>query len=629
MNHDLWDATRPAPLGGLVARNDIWDATQPAPLDGPAQPSAPARGRSPLLDAKVMIVDDEPLMLELVQAHLEDGGYTNFVATSDPGEALMLMRREQPEVLLLDLMMPKVSGFEVLAAVRADRDLRYTPVIVLTASTGSDFKLRALQLGATDFLGKPVDASELVLRVRNTLAFRQYHRRMMHYDQATGLPKAALFDRGIDVMVERSPLVGGLVALFSITVAECRQLRESVDQSCADDLAKALARRLERLAHLDALQPAMATSVERAPRVARLGEEHFTLVVEGLADTDAVETVAKSLLATLVEPVPLGLHEVAPAPWIGVAVSPGDGANAETLRRCADLAATHARQRGAGQFAFASPQLNERSYRRLTLGTQLRGAAQRGELRLHYQPKVDVATHRIVGMEALVRWQHPDRGLVPPVEFIGLAEELGLMDSIGRWVIERACLDTARWTADGMGPLKVAVNVSKAQFTAGDLAGVVRRAMHDSGLPARQLVVEVTESMLMDDVPACLRLMNQLKATGVTLSIDDFGTGYSSLAYLKRFPLDELKIDRSFVIDLPGTSADVALVRTVIDLGHSLGMTVTAEGVERTDQLACLRQLACDTFQGFLFSRPLTAEKFGELLAMKHPAMTAASVAAA
>ena len=626
MKNDVWDATQPAPLGGTAVKHDIWDATRPAPLD---EPPSPSRAASPLLNAKVMIVDDEPLMIELVQAHLEDGGYTNFVSTSNPGEALGLMRREQPGVLLLDLMMPNVSGFEVLAAIRADRELRYTPVIVLTASTGSDYKLRALQLGATDFLGKPVDASELVLRVRNTLAFRQYHSRMLHYDQVTGLPKQGLFDRGIDALVERSPLVGGLVALFSITVPECRRLRESLDQNSADELAKAIARRLERLAHLDALQPAMATSTERAPRVARLGEEHFALVVEGLEDTDAVETVARSLLATLVEPVALGLHEVAPAPWIGVAVSPGDGNDAETLRRCADLAATHARQRGAGQFAFASPELNARSYHRLTLGAQLRGAAQRGELRLHYQPKVDVATQRIVGMEALVRWQHPDRGLVPPNEFIALAEELGLMGSIGRWVIERACADTAAWTAAGLGELKIAVNVSKVQFTAGDLCSVVRQAMFDSGLPARQLVVEVTESMLMDDVPACLRLMNDLKAIGVTLSIDDFGTGYSSLAYLKRFPLDELKIDRSFVIDLPGTSADLALVRTVIDLGHSLGMTVTAEGVERADQLACLQRLGCDTFQGFLFSRPLPKEQFAELLTARRQQPAATLFAAA
>jgi EAL domain-containing protein (putative c-di-GMP-specific phosphodiesterase class I) len=250
----------------------------------------------------------------------------------------------------------------------------------------------------------------------------------------------------------------------------------------------------------------------------------------------------------------------------------------------------------------------------MTLGSQLRGAAHRGELRLHYQPKLDVATNHIVGMEALVRWQHPDRGLVPPIEFISLAEELGLIGSIGQWVMERACRDTARWTKAGLGELKVAINVAKPQFLGGDLAGTLRQAMLESGLPARQLVVELTESMLMDDVHAGVSQMHKLKALGVTLSIDDFGTGYSSLSYLKTFPLDELKVDRSFIMDLPGRRGDVAIVRTVIDLGHSLGMSVTAEGVETDDQLECLEQLGCDRYQGFLFSRPLAAEQFEQLL---------------
>jgi EAL domain-containing protein (putative c-di-GMP-specific phosphodiesterase class I) len=267
------------------------------------------------------------------------------------------------------------------------------------------------------------------------------------------------------------------------------------------------------------------------------------------------------------------------------------------------------------QFQFASPELNARSYEKLTLGLQLRGAAQRGELRLHYQPKVDLASNRIVGAEALVRWQHPDRGLVPPGQFIALAEEIGLIGAIGDWVLERACHDAAKWASDGLGAIKVAVNVAKPQFLTGDLCGGLRQVLVRSGLSASQLVIELTESMLMNDVSTSLGLMHELKALGVALSIDDFGTGYSSLSYLKRFPVDELKIDRSFVMDLPGGKTDTAIVRTVIDLGHSLGMSVTAEGVETTEQLDCLKQLRCDLYQGFLFSRPLPVANFTALLA--------------
>jgi EAL domain-containing protein (putative c-di-GMP-specific phosphodiesterase class I)/PleD family two-component response regulator len=589
-------------------KNDIWALTRPAAVD-----AEPSEARSPLLDAKVMMVDDEPLMTDLIQTHLEEEGYTNFVVANDPRQALELLRREDPGVLLLDLLMPGMSGFQVLEAIRADRSLRYTPVIVLTAATGADAKLRALQLGATDFLSKPVDASELVLRVRNTLAFRQYHDRLLNYDLVTGLANQRLFDRTLAQALQRRDLVGGLLAVFSITVPECRELREGLSQAAADTLATALARRLDRFAN-DQAEATPHTGHDRSGRVARQGGERFALLLEGLANADEAEEAARHLDGLVSDAVSLGVHDVAATAWIGIALSPGDGDTPETLRKSADLAATHGHAEGARHYTFASAGLNARSLERLTLASQLRGAAQRGELRLHYQPKVDLQSNRIVGAEALVRWQHPQHGLVPPARFIALAEEMGLIEGIGEWVIDRACHDAAAWAQAGGSAIKVAVNVAKPQFTSGNLCRLLRQALFDSGLPARLLVVELTESMLMDDMQASLEQMEAMKALGLTLSIDDFGTGYSSLSYLKRFPLDELKIDRSFVIDLPGQTADTAIVSTVIGLGHSLGMTVIAEGVETLAQLACLKQLGCDSFQGFLYSRPVPAERLTEML---------------
>lgn len=590
---------------------DIWAVTDVPAFDAPGR----VLNRSPLLDAKVMMVDDEPLMTDLIQAYLEDEGYRNFVVTNDPREALELLRREDPGVLLLDLMMPQMSGFELLEAIRADRALRYTPVIVLTASTGAESKLRALKLGATDFLAKPVDASELVLRVRNTLAFRQYHNRLINFDPVTGFPNHRLFDRGIDEMIAVRDLCGGMVTVFSIGVPVCREIRESIDQSTADDLARVLANRLNRFAISENFKSPFATSNERAPRVARLSDEQFGLVLEGVPDADALDILATTILDIVSEPVTLRLHEVGPVAWLGIAVSPADGDTAAALRQSADLAATHARLRGASHYVFASPELNARSLHRMTLGSQLRGAVKRGELQVHYQPKVDIKTSRIVGAEALVRWNHPELGILPPGQFITLAEELGLIGSIGQWVMAMACRDAVSWIHAGLGDLRVAVNIAKPQFESGDLCDVVRQAMHDSGLPPKQLVLELTESMLMDNVEASQALMAELKALGVTLSIDDFGTGYSSLSYLKSFPLDELKIDRSFVVDLPGVKSDVAIVRTVIELGHRLGMSVIAEGVETTEQLDCLARLGCDRYQGFLCSKALPADQFMELLA--------------
>ena len=600
-------------------KNEVWAASVSARLDGAGESAEPTP-RNPLIDTKVMMVDDEPLMTDLIQTYLEDAGYSQFVVTNDPCSALELLRREEPGVLLLDLMMPRMSGFELLEAIRADRTLRYIPVIVLTAADGAEAKLRALRLGATDFLAKPVDESELVLRVRNTLAFHGYYRHVLDFDAVTGLPHPRLFDRGLTEMLRCHDPASGLVALFSVQLPECRQLRETVDQTLADSLAKVMAQRLRHFAADHRAHPLLATSPERAPPVCRLGVDHFGLLLEGLADVAAVEALAHRLIGMLSEPVVFGHHEVAASPWIGISLSPRDGCTPEALRQAADIASTHARARGDVQYQFASADLNTRSHQRFTLGSQLRHAASRGELRLHYQPKVDLAGNRIVGAEALVRWQHPERGLLAPGSFIPMAEELGLIRHIGRWVIEQVCKDLAAWARAGHGAIKVAVNVSKAQFMAGDLCSVLRLALFDTGVVAGQLVVELTESALMDDVAAGMAQMHELKALGVTLSIDDFGTGYSSLSYLKQFPLDELKIDRSFVCDLPGGHADVAIVRTVVELGHSLGMSVIAEGVETEAQRECLQRLGCDRYQGYLFSKPVPEEDFLRLLAAQRGA---------
>lgn len=587
-------------------KEDIWADTQPWGLE--------ETKRSPLLDAKVMMVDDEPLMTDLIQAYLEEEGYANFVITNDPAQAMELMHREEPSVLLLDLMMPGISGFELLEMVRADHKLRFTPVIVLTAASGADAKLRALQLGVTDFLSKPVDESELILRLRNTLAFHQYNKRMVNFDHVTGLPNQRQFDGSIDDIIGRRALAGGMVALLSINVPQCRQLRDSAGQAAADELAKTVARRLKRFADDEYRQPRLLNNTDPGQRVARLGTANFALVLEGQADADNIEALAKQVLALIGEPVMVANHEISAGAWIGIAVCPADGDNAEALRKGAALAVAHAQQQTHPTYLFASAELNARSHERLALGSALRGAAQRGELRLHYQPKLDVQTNRIIGAEALVRWQHPEMGLIPPLRFIGLAEELGLIHSIGRWVMQTACRDAAQWARDGLGELKIAINVAKPQFQIGGLCEALREDMAAAGLPPQRMVVELTESMLMDDVDNSRALMQELKNLGVTLSIDDFGTGYSSLSYLKSFPLDELKIDRSFVMDLPGSTSDMAIVRAIIGLGHSLGMSVIAEGIETEGQLDSMKSLGCDNYQGFLFSRPVPVDAFVALL---------------
>jgi diguanylate cyclase len=584
--------------------NDVWSVTESGGLD-----SVPAP-RSPLLDARVMMVDDEPLMTELIQVHLEDAGYRNFVSTHDPRETVDLIRKHQPAVLLLDLMMPQMSGFDVLEAIRKDRQLRYLPVIVLTASTSSDSKLRALRLGATDFLSKPVDASELALRVRNTLAFRQYHDRMVRFDAVTGLVNANPFGRAVDEAIAHHNDEQGTLSLLVIDLPQLQQVRESLGQAAADQLARAFAQRLTRFMP----QEASASPADRAPRVARLTPDRFGLLMGPQVNVEAVEADVKRVLAALSGAVKIEALDVETLPSIGIAMAPTDGRDFATLLQGAELALTRVRQQGMLTFGFASAEAGARSYERMALGFQLRGATQRGELRLHYQPKVDLSTGRIVGAEALVRWEHPQHGLLSPARFIPLAEELGIIGEIGEWVLQAACQEAASWARAGRPGLKIAVNIAMPTFVGDRFVDLVTHATQSTGLPPDLLVLELTESMLMDDAPGAIARMHELKAIGVALSIDDFGTGYSSLSYLKRFPIDELKVDRSFVADLPGGPADTAIVKTIVALGQSLGMTVTAEGVETDPQRDLLRQLGCDLYQGFVFSKPVPAADFVALL---------------
>ena len=570
--------------------------------------------RTPLQDAKVMMVDDDPLLTDLIQAHLEDAGYANFVVTNNPLDAMSLLRAEDPGVLLLDLMMPQMSGFELLKAIRMDEDLRYTPVIVLTAATGADAKLRALQLGATDFLAKPVDASELALRVRNTLAYQQYHRRVLHFDRVSGLPKRHMFERGFKLLLARHRPEQGLMALLSVTIPELRQFRQSLFENGLNAMIGVLAARLG--VFLNRRQPGVAMNAagEQSPRLARPSQDEFCLVLEGLESAEALELEVRALVEALGAPIKIDQDEFVVKAWIGISLYPNDGATLEPLYKGAVLAAAHALQVGMLPYEFASAELNAKSQQKLVLGNQLRNAAQRGELCLHYQPKVSLKTGQIVGLEALVRWQHPSLGLLRPVDFVPLAEEIGLIAVIGAWVIEQACRDAALWTKAGFGELKLAINVAKPQFTSGSLGETLRLAALAAGVALDRIVLELTESMLMDDVHCAVAQMHQLKALGLALSIDDFGTGYSSLSYLKRFPLDELKIDRSFVMDLPGAAADLAIVRAVVELGHNLGMAVIAEGVETEAQRDCLARLGCDSFQGYLFSHPVPAAQLLHLL---------------
>jgi EAL domain-containing protein (putative c-di-GMP-specific phosphodiesterase class I) len=313
-------------------------------------------------------------------------------------------------------------------------------------------------------------------------------------------------------------------------------------------------------------------------------------------------------------PVMLGTKEFFVTCSIGVAVYPSEGTAAESLIEHADIAMYRAKKLGRNNFQFYTPAMNEESLERVRIESALRNALERNEFVLYYQPQVDLASGDIVGMEALIRWNHPELGMVPPVRFIGVAEETGLIVPIGAWVMRTAAAQNKAWHDAGFGRLRVAVNLSARQFGDPDLIGGIEAVLADTGLDPACLEIELTESLFMSEVTPAVDLLHRMKALGVNLSIDDFGTGYSSLSYLSRFPIDVLKIDRSFVADITDDANDAAIVSSIIALAHNLKLSVIAEGVETAEQLDYLRSQGCNEMQGYYFSRPLPAAEFEQLL---------------
>lgn len=590
-----WIESKALELADADATTQAGPRSEPSPL-------------SVLSDVTVMMVDDEPMMTDVIQTYLEEAGYSRFIAVNDPRLALEAARRHRPGLLLLDLMMPEVSGFEILAQLRDDEMLRYTPVIVLTAAGEAATKLKALELGASEFLAKPVHAGELVLRVRNSLVFKVYQDRLANEDPLTGLPNRRVFVERLQQSLARARNAKSTLALLHLNLDRFRQVNDTLGNGVGDRLLAAVAERLKSCTRRgDELARNRGAD---ATMLSRLGGDEFSVLLPQTSTAETARRVARRMLAAMSRPFEAGDKELFITPSIGISVYPDDGSDDETLMRNAGAAVEHAKDSGRNTFAFYSKEFNQVSLERLGLEGDLRRAVERDELTLHYQPKVDLASGRVIGAEALVRWNHPQFGLMAPDRFISIAEESGLIVEIGEWVIQRACAQIAEWRDAGLGSVKIAINVSRHEMVTGTLVRVTREAMARHAIDRGQLVMELTESLLMDRVEFTSKQMQDLRSLGVDLSIDDFGTGYSSMSYLKRFPMDELKIDRSFLAGTPQDRTDLAIVRAIIVLAHSLNLRVVAEGVETEAQRLMLRELSCDAFQGYLCSRPLPVAAF-------------------
>lgn len=580
---------------------------------------SPANQFRGLSNASIMMIDDEPITMEVVKAFLEDAGYERFTLIDRPTEALTVLAASPPDILLLDLVMPEMSGFEVLAWIRADPGLAQLPVIVLTSSTDTQTKLKALEYGATDFLAKPVDASELSLRVRNTLAAKAYRDQLAYYDPLTRLPNRALFADRLSCAVERAQRDQESLAIVHIGIDRFKKINDTMGLKVGDGVIQEVARRIAgavrssdamgHTGHATAGKARLVAGNEAWRDLSRLGGDEFCIILTGLLEDDRAAVVAKRVLATMQSPVLVGAERLGLALSIGIATYPGDGRKPQELMQNAASAMNNAKAAGGHTFEFYSASSNERSLKQLRLEQLLRMGLEKGELMLHYQPKVDVRTGRVKAAEALLRWNNERLGTVSPVEFIPVAEETGLIVPIGEWVLLEAAGRLRKWAAEGL-EIDVAVNLSVRQFYHKGLFDSVRHAVELIGEARPRLTLELTESLLMGDLDASIALLHRLRELGTAISIDDFGTGYSSLSYLRKFPLDELKVDQSFMDEVPGNEKDCAILSAIVFMAHGLGLRVVCEGVESVEQLGFLRQIACDSYQGYYFSRPLPADEF-------------------
>jgi len=428
------------------------------------------------------------------------------------------------------------------------------------------------------------------------------------HDSLTGLPNRALFTDRLEQVIALARRNGKMAAVHIIGLDGFKEINDTEGHTTGDAILQIVASRLSR-------------ATRTSDTAARLGGDEFAVIQVEPDGEDGVDVFARKLQRTLAEPMDFGGRTIGCSAGIGISVFPGEVESGEDLIRNAQIALDHCKNEGGGGYRFFVNEMHEEIKRRRAVEAELAHAIDNQELILHFQPKINLSTGKVTGMEALVRWIHPVNGFMSPAEFIPVAERSRLIIPLGEWVLREACQRTKAWNDAGLGPLKVAVNLSGVQFHEPSLVEGIRTVLDETGLPPQCLELEITETVAMEDAESTSAVFKRLANLGVSLSIDDFGTGYSSLAYLKRFPIDRIKIDKTFVDDIGGESSAGAIARAVTTLGHSFGMEVTAEGVETTDQVTFLRRLECDEIQGYLFSKPLPRDEFESFVREYEPAL--------
>ena len=546
----------------------------------------------------VLLADDDPSIRLMVRHVLESEDY-DIVEAADGLEAIQAVEKHNPALILLDAVMPGLDGFATCQQIK-DRGHKDIPVMMITGLDDDASVERAYDVGAIDFITKPIKWAVLKHRVRSVVAKVIAERKvelLAYRDSLTDLPNRLLFIDRLEQSLTRAERMREEVALMLIDIDDFKLVNDSFGHDAGDKLIQSIARLLSK-------------SLRRADTVARLGGDEFAIIVDNIDGYDDVVSIANNLTTVLEHNVRLDDQETFTSASIGIAIFPGDGADASTLMKNADTALFRAKENGRGSFQFYKPEMSVNAMERLDLENSIRKAVDNDEMILHYLPTVDLHKNDVAGVEALLRWQHPEKGIIKPKDFIHVAEECGLMVPIGQWMVETVCKQLKAWKDAGMENQNISINLAPQQFTKSDIVDQLSRMMAEYGIEGSEITIEVTEKTLLENEGEIETGLNKLHKMGMTIALDDFGTGFASLSYLRDFPIDVVKIDSTFIAGIPDSEEDTAVVNAIAGVARGLKLSLLAEGVENERQLSLLKGLGCQFGQGYYWSKALPADQY-------------------
>ena len=557
----------------------------------------------------VLLVEDNPgdarlveIMLNEVQPNPVILNHVSSLATAHD-----FLNSNEVDLVLLDLSLPDGQGLECINKVQLLNNS--LAIIILTGLDDQDFAIKTMQQGAQDYLVKGEGDGHLMLRaIHYAIERKQIEQRLTklaHFDSLTGLANREYFNITFTRAVEQADRRNQTLGLMFLDLDHFKEINDTLGHLMGDKLLVCIAERLK-------------SCVRSIDFIARLGGDEFVIILDDIKTSKIATNIAEKILSALSNPVDLANTEVFISSSIGITLFPDDGDNVNDLLKHADVAMYKAKDLGRNNFQFYTSELNTKIIQAIDIKNDLRGAIGRNELTLYYQPKISIIDNKIIGAEALLRWHHPVRGMVPPNDFIPIAEQSGLIIDIGQWVIREAIKQAKKWQQTLLPDFSMAINLSVKQFHNRDLIEFIETELGHSGINASTIELEITESLLMEKSDQEQDILKELSEKGFKISMDDFGTGYSSLSYLKRFTIDVLKIDRSFISDVMSNPDDAEIVKAIIVMAHALKLTVVAEGVESEAQMDFLKQLKCDQSQGFLVSKPIPAPEFEQLFREKN-----------